>query len=141
MATTRERFSQHRDSPVCAACHDLIDPLGFAFEHFDAMGHYRMMEGELSIDASGEIRSTLDMDGFFDGANELNQIFVQSKQVQNCMATQWLRYATRQRETPQDACSLQQAQKAFAQDGNLQDLIFAVVQSDAFRYKSTGESK
>lgn len=140
-ATTRERFSQHRDNPACAGCHNIIDPLGFAFEHFDAMGRYRTMEGPLAIDASGELVATVDMDGPFDGAHELNHIFAHSVQVRDCMATQWLRYAIREHETSADACSLQQAKRALAKNGNIQELIFAVVQSDAFRYKSTGESQ
>ena len=75
-----------------------------------------------------------------DDIQSLNQRFTSSDQVRDCMATQWLRYAIREKETTADACSLQQVKRAFARNGNLQDLIFAIVQSDAFRYKSTGET-
>ncbi|MBX2798890.1 MAG: DUF1588 domain-containing protein [Myxococcales bacterium] len=36
--STRERYSQHGSDPECAVCHDAIDPLGFAFEHYDQLG-------------------------------------------------------------------------------------------------------
>ena len=49
--TLRERMEQHRDNPVCASCHTRMDPLGFALEHFDAVGQWRETD-------SGRGRST-----------------------------------------------------------------------------------
>jgi len=49
----RERVEQHRQNPVCAACHNVMDPLGFALENYDAIGRYREKEEGLPIDASG----------------------------------------------------------------------------------------
>ena len=37
----RERMEQHRNNPVCASCHARMDPLGFALEHYDAIGGWR----------------------------------------------------------------------------------------------------
>ncbi|MCC7538273.1 MAG: DUF1592 domain-containing protein, partial [Deltaproteobacteria bacterium] len=52
--TGRDRFSEHRDNPACSGCHDLIDPVGFAFEHYDGIGRWRDTEGEgLTVDSSG----------------------------------------------------------------------------------------
>lgn len=51
--TVRERMEQHRRNPVCAACHGQMDPLGFAFENFDAVGQWRTMDANTPIDASG----------------------------------------------------------------------------------------
>ena len=51
--TVRERMEQHRKNPVCAACHGQMDPLGFAFENFDAIGQWRTQESSNPIDASG----------------------------------------------------------------------------------------
>ena len=48
-------MEQHRKNPACAACHAKMDPLGFAFENFDAVGAYRWQEGKINIDASGEL--------------------------------------------------------------------------------------
>ncbi|MEE2636872.1 MAG: DUF1592 domain-containing protein [Acidobacteriota bacterium] len=48
----RERMEQHRSSPVCASCHTRMDPLGFAMEHFDAIGRWRESDGGAEIDAT-----------------------------------------------------------------------------------------
>jgi len=48
----RERMEQHRASPVCASCHARMDPLGFALEHFDAIGRWRETDGGAEIDAT-----------------------------------------------------------------------------------------
>ena len=53
----RERMEQHRKNPVCAACHSRMDPLGFALEHFDAVGTWR------ETDEGAEINSTITMSG------------------------------------------------------------------------------
>ncbi len=49
----RERMEAHRANPVCASCHTRMDPIGFALEHFDAVGRWRDDEGERPIDSSG----------------------------------------------------------------------------------------
>jgi cytochrome c5 len=48
----RERMEQHRASPVCASCHARMDPLGFAMEHFDAIGRWRESDGGAPINAT-----------------------------------------------------------------------------------------
>ncbi len=54
--TMRERLSHHRSNPVCANCHDTIDPVGFALENFDAVGRWRDDAGDNgSVDASGAL--------------------------------------------------------------------------------------
>jgi hypothetical protein len=51
--TVREKMEQHRKNPVCAACHGQMDPLGFAFENFDAVGAWRTTDASFPIDPSG----------------------------------------------------------------------------------------
>ncbi|HEX2876183.1 MAG TPA: DUF1588 domain-containing protein [Polyangiaceae bacterium] len=136
-ATTRQRFEQHRADPICAGCHSLIDPVGFAFEHYDGMGMFRSADGALPIDATGSLTGT-DTDGPFQDGVELTKRFATSAQVRDCMATQWLRYAVRRDETDQDACSQAKIAAAFRDNGDLRQLVTAVVQSDAFRYKAKG---
>lgn len=51
--TLRERLAEHRANPACASCHDIMDPIGFALENFDAVGRWRDRENGLTIDASG----------------------------------------------------------------------------------------
>ena len=47
----RERMEQHRGNPVCASCHNRMDELGFALEHYDAVGRWRETDGGAPIDA------------------------------------------------------------------------------------------
>ncbi len=49
----RERLAEHRSNTACASCHRLIDPVGFALEQFDAVGHWRTMDEGRPIDAAG----------------------------------------------------------------------------------------
>jgi hypothetical protein len=51
--SVRERLTQHRANEACASCHDLIDPVGFALENFDAVGRWRDVEAGTPVDASG----------------------------------------------------------------------------------------
>jgi hypothetical protein len=51
----RERMAEHRDNPTCAACHKIMDPVGFAMENYDAVGRYRTAEDGQRIDASGSL--------------------------------------------------------------------------------------
>jgi cytochrome c5 len=53
--SVRERLEQHRKNPVCASCHTNMDPLGFAFENFDAVGKWRVRDANTRIDASGAL--------------------------------------------------------------------------------------
>jgi hypothetical protein len=54
--TMRERMAQHRANPVCASCHSMIDPTGFALENFDAIGRWRTVDESFNaIDASGAL--------------------------------------------------------------------------------------
>ena len=50
----REKMEQHRSNPVCASCHTEMDQLGFALEHFDAIGRWRETDGGAAIDATIE---------------------------------------------------------------------------------------
>ncbi|MCX6881740.1 MAG: DUF1592 domain-containing protein [Verrucomicrobia bacterium] len=49
----RERLGQHRANPACASCHNLMDPVGFSLENFDALGRWRDLEDGKPVDASG----------------------------------------------------------------------------------------
>ncbi|MBZ5610448.1 MAG: DUF1592 domain-containing protein [Acidobacteriia bacterium] len=59
----RERMEQHRANPVCASCHKIMDPLGFALENFDAVGGWRTSEAGVPIDASGQLVDGTKVDG------------------------------------------------------------------------------
>ena len=59
----RERMEQHRSNPVCAACHNVMDPLGFALENYDAIGRYRAARGRAPDRASGVTPDGVKFDG------------------------------------------------------------------------------
>ena len=53
--TVRERMEQHRSNPQCTSCHRVIDPLGLALENFDATGKWRIRDGGMPVDTSGQL--------------------------------------------------------------------------------------
>ena len=53
--SVRERLDQHRENPVCASCHDVLDPLGLALENMDAIGRWRVREPGAVVDATGRM--------------------------------------------------------------------------------------
>jgi hypothetical protein len=59
----RERMEQHRANPVCAGCHRQMDPIGFALENFDGVGHWRTSEDGAKIDPSGTLFNGAKLDG------------------------------------------------------------------------------
>jgi hypothetical protein len=61
--TLRERLAEHRANPVCATCHDVMDPIGLGLENFDAVGKWRTREPGGEIDAHGELADGTTIDG------------------------------------------------------------------------------
>ncbi|WP_441286241.1 DUF1592 domain-containing protein [Sorangium sp. KYC3313] len=135
--TARQRFNQHASNARCAGCHQLMDPIGFAFENFDAVGAYRTEEGGQVIDVSGEMVLSDDMDGSFVGVRQLAEKLAGSAQVRECLATQWFRYTAGRFENVDDECSLDGLRAGFhGSEGDLVELIVATTQTDAFLYRS-----
>jgi hypothetical protein len=69
-APLRQQLEAHRTQPMCAACHQKMDPLGFSLENYDAIGAWRAADGKWPIDASG----TLPDGRSFAGASGLAQV-------------------------------------------------------------------
>jgi hypothetical protein len=135
-STARERFAQHSANPACAGCHSLMDPLGFGFENYDALGRFRSEENGLAIDASGELTLT-DVDGPFSGVVELAGKLAQSQEAHDCYVKQWFRFAYGRGETTGDACSLATLGAQFSlTQGNIKELLVALTQTDAFLYRN-----
>jgi hypothetical protein len=61
--TLREQLAEHRADPVCASCHKVMDPVGFALENFDAVGAWRTREPGGPIDASGQLADGTKVNG------------------------------------------------------------------------------
>ncbi len=111
--TTRQLFEgQHRSDPSCAACHVIIDPPGFALEHFDANGRYRETENGLPIDASGEFAG-----GTFEDAIGLGELLRNSAEASACFVKNFYRYANGTSDVQADEESLAELTTAFADRG------------------------
>jgi hypothetical protein len=134
--TLREQMAMHRDNPACASCHDRMDNLGFAFEHFDGAGNYRETDGSHPIDASGSTT----LDGItieFRDATELIEALSKSQQAQTCFATQWLRYALDRFEQDADAAAVGQLAKTYASSGlDTRQLIVEITRSLPFTHRA-----
>jgi hypothetical protein len=139
-ATTRERFAEHTANAQCAGCHVLIDPIGFGFEKYDALGRWREFENGLGIDATGEMTNVGKdpVEGPFDGAVELSEKMVDSPLVKECIAEQWWTYANGRLPGGFDVCALDELRADFGQgEGDLRELMVSIVLSDPFLYRVT----
>jgi hypothetical protein len=116
-----------------------MDPLGFGFENFDAIGRYRTMDNGVPVDASGEITSS-DVDGKFVGVVELAGRLAESRETQDCYARQWFRWGYGRGETKDDACTTDPLLEAFdTSGGDVKELLVALTQTDAFLYRTAAE--
>ncbi len=87
--TNRERMSAHFESPACASCHELMDPLAFGLEHYDSIGRFRTVDplSKKTLDTSGYLLSTVDdTKKNFANASELAQALLGTKEAHACFA-------------------------------------------------------
>jgi hypothetical protein len=89
--TLREKLELHRANPECAACHNQMDPLGFALENYDAVGRWRDFDGSSPVDTRG----TLVGERAFSDAAELKRLLAatESKRFSRCLIENLLTYA------------------------------------------------
>jgi hypothetical protein len=133
--STRTRLSQHETNPSCSGCHSEMDPIGFGFEAYDAIGRYRTTDGGQAVDASGELIMT-DVDSKFNGVVELGKKLATSTEVRECVTRQWFRFTTGRYEQGMDGCSMKGISDAFQSNGlSLNALPKALVESNAFLYR------
>ncbi len=139
LPTARERLAPLTVNSQCSGCHRQINPIGLAFETYDAGGRVRTHENGALIDASGEINlGTGPLP--FTGPQELATILSSSEKVEQCYSLQWFRAATGRPETPEDACSIATLQTLVADSGgDLRELLIALTRTDAFLYRRSGE--
>lgn len=135
--TTRERFDEHRKNPACASCHQVMDPLGFGLESYDAIGRYRTKENGKSIDSTGDLM----LEGnhlAFDGAVELSKFVAESPLTRACFASKWFTYAFGRTNNTDDAFTVDELQKAFAEPTSpIKELFLAVTRTAAFTHRSS----
>ena len=128
--TLRQRLVQHMSNAACSSCHALMDPLGFAFEHFDALGAYRADEGGRTIDDTGTVDGQA-----FTGPRALAAALRAMPAVTSCLTRQMYRYATGHLETAGEAPVLADVGARAQADGNaFVAYLRAIAGSDGFRY-------
>ncbi|MET0793469.1 MAG: DUF1592 domain-containing protein [Polyangiaceae bacterium] len=134
--TQRARLEQHRTSPSCAACHNLMDPMGVVFEGFDAVGRPRTADEQgAAVDTSSTIAFTQDANGPANNPAQLGQLLAQSEEVKSCYVTKSFRFFYGRDTDPADACSIAQLAKSFQGKAySLSELLVALTQTDAFQY-------
>ncbi|MEX0820353.1 MAG: DUF1592 domain-containing protein [Pirellulaceae bacterium] len=94
--TTRERIVLQSSPAACALCHEMIDPLGFSMEHYDAVGRFRKEEQGRPVDASGFYQTLAGKKAEFNGARELAEFLVGSSETHAAFAERLFQYAVKQ---------------------------------------------
>ncbi|MDX2055782.1 MAG: DUF1592 domain-containing protein [Polyangiaceae bacterium] len=140
--STREFLIRHDENACAKACHALFTPPGFNFEHYDGVGAYRTLDGTAVVDATGDVY-------FPDGttrpvadALQLSQILAAEPTTGDCVASRWFRRAVRRVDTPSDAAQVDQVKQSFrGANGNLRELLVALVTSTAFTHRTLESAK
>ena len=146
--TNRERLSAHATEPLCAGCHQLIDPIGFTMEKFDAIGarreklqlkFYKKHDDddektpgtiELELDTRGSVSGIRDSD--ISSPKQLGRILAQRPECQECIVRQLFRFGFGRRETGADRPVIQSALARFRDSQfRFKELMIALVSAYA----------
>jgi hypothetical protein len=130
--TLREALKQHRDKPLCASCHARLDPIGLAFENFNAMGMWREKERNQTIDAAG----VLITGESFQSVRELKRILAHEhrEDFYRCLTEKFLTYALGRGTEYYDVETIDQiVQRLDSQDGRFSALLTGVIESAPFQ--------
>jgi mono/diheme cytochrome c family protein len=126
----RERMEQHRSNPVCASCHSRMDPIGFALEHFDAVGRWRETDG------GADINSTISLAGqTVDSPKALREALLGlGNEFTQTVIEKLLTYALGRGVEYYDAPTVRQLAHDIARDDNRwSSLVLGIVKSPPFQ--------
>ena len=138
--TVRQRTELHRTNPVCANCHQILDPIGFGLENFDAIGRWRDRDRNgTPIDAAGELPGG----GRFSGPKDLKAIIAaRSGDLSRNMVEKLLAYALGRRLEGYDEIVVDNLVGEIAADGyRMRALISGVITSYPFTHRRIEEQK
>ena len=137
--TLRQRMEQHRSDPACASCHQLMDPLGFGLENYDAIGAWRTKDGAAAVDAGGELPGGRS----FRGPKELRQVLLDRREeFRRCLAEKLLTYALGRGLEWYDACAVERIAGRMAAEGDrFSVLVEEIVKSPAFRKRESTSAR
>lgn len=130
-ASVRERLAAHRANPACAACHDLMDPVGFALENFDAVGRWREFEDTLAIDSSGYLPDGTELES----VDQLEAgVLARPEIFAHTVTEKLITYALGRAVQSDDGPTIRRIVDAAADEHyTLSSLITGIVLSDPFR--------
>lgn len=129
--TQRQRLEMvhQKAGSTCKTCHVVLDPMGFALEHYDAIGLWRDQDNNFPIDTTGKMPVT---DVPFDGAAQVAEAIAADARFPACVAKQFLTYAVGRHMTPADQPLIDSLGKTFAAGNyNVAQLVELVASSAA----------
>ena len=129
--TVREKLAKHRENEACATCHNVIDPPGFAFEMFDAVGKWRnTYPNGKKVDSSGELRGDA-----FVGAERFKNVVLRDKsRFVRAFVEHTMKYALGRQLNFGDQPEIRRIAESVAeQDFRFRAVITEVVLSELFR--------
>jgi hypothetical protein len=134
----RERMEQHRRNPVCASCHNNMDPLGFTLENFNAIGRWRESDEGAAINAS------VSMNGAdLEGARGLREaLLAREDEVRRTIAEKLLTFALGRGLDYRDAKTVRQLLRDAAQhEYRWSALVLGIVNSAPFQTRAVPEAR
>ena len=132
VSTNRQRTATATSPATCTGCHRQINPPGFAFEHYDAIGRWRAQDNGHPVDASGSVVLTGGEELTFDDGIDLAHQLAASSRVRDCYVLQWTRYAVG-KHLDEVLPGLEALQARFREDDSIKELLVAIASSDLFR--------
>ncbi len=133
--TMRERMAVHRRNPTCASCHRVMDPLGNALENFDAVGAWRMRDGDNAIDPADTLADGTRVDG---PVALRNALLARPDQFVGTVAEKLLTYGLGRGLAHHDMPAVRTiVRNAAISDYRFTDLILGVVSSAPFQMNVT----
>jgi Protein of unknown function (DUF1592)/Protein of unknown function (DUF1588)/Protein of unknown function (DUF1587)/Protein of unknown function (DUF1585)/Protein of unknown function (DUF1595) len=135
----RQRMELHRTNPACAACHRIMDPMGFSLENYDGLGRWRDEAGSLPIDASGALP-----DGTkFDGLNGLREVLLAKRGMfVETFTERLMTYALGRGVEYYDRPAIRQiARKAAMEDNRWSSIVLGIVTSTPFQMRRVSDDR
>jgi hypothetical protein len=130
-SSLRQRLEAHRASPVCASCHRIMDPMGFALENFDLIGQWREFDGPTKIDSTGQLADGTPVNG----PGDLRQaVLTRSDAFMTIAAEKLFTYALGRPVHSYDMPTVRGiVRRAAANDNRFSSLVTGIIESDAFQ--------
>jgi len=126
--TNRQNYDRATSGEVCSTCHSVINPVGYAFEHFDTMGRYRELDNGLPIDDGALVQGQV-----LEGPIALAEYLAASDQVDRCVTRKHMIYALAGTDAVDDECLSDDVADAFtASNGSLRELMRAIAINPRF---------